>query len=67
MKLNMTVDEALNFADTWSRGMTYHEDSKGWRIVCMLLADEVRRLRASAVSTDPELSNPPASRQEPKA
>ena len=46
MKLNMTVDEALAFADTWSRGMTYHEDSQGWRIVCMLLAEEVRRYRS---------------------
>ena len=45
MKLNMTIDEALEFAGEWSRGMTLHEGSQGWRVVCMLLAEEVRRLR----------------------
>lgn len=45
MKLKMTVDEAIAFADEWSRGTTYHEDSQGWRVVCMLLADEVRNMR----------------------
>lgn len=42
MKLNMTIDEALAFADEWSRGMTLHEGSRGWRVVCMLLAEQVR-------------------------
>lgn len=46
MKLNMTIDEALEFADEWSRGLTLHEGSQGWRVVCMLLAEEVRRMRA---------------------
>lgn len=45
MKLKMTVDEAIVFADEWSRGMTIHEGSQGWRVVCMILADEVRNLR----------------------
>lgn len=45
MKLNMTIDQCLAFADEWSRGMTVHADSQGWRVVCMLLAGEVRRLR----------------------
>lgn len=45
MKLKMTIDEALEFADEWSRGLTLHEGSQGWRVVCMLLAEEVRRLR----------------------
>ena len=45
MKLKMTIEDALNFADEWSRGMTFHEDSQGWRVVCMLLAEEVRKLR----------------------
>ena len=45
MKLKMTIDEAIAFADEWSRGMTIHEDSQGWRVVCMLLAEEVRNLR----------------------
>lgn len=29
MKLKMTVDDALEFADEWSRGMTIHEDATG--------------------------------------
>lgn len=45
MKLKMTIDEALEFADEWSAGQTFHEDSQGWRVVCMLLAKEVRGLR----------------------
>ena len=45
MKLKMTIDDAIAFADQWSRGMTIHEDSHGWRVVCMLLAEEVRILR----------------------
>lgn len=43
MKLKITIEEALAFADEWSRGMTIHEGSQGWRVVCMLLAEEVRR------------------------
>jgi hypothetical protein len=45
MKLNMTIDECLAFADEWSRGQTFHADSQGWRVVCLLLAEEVRRGR----------------------
>lgn len=45
MKLNLTIDQCLAFADEWSRGCTIHEGSQGWRVVCMLLAEEVRRLR----------------------
>ena len=45
MKLKMTIDECLEFADEWIRGMTLHEGSQGWRVVCMLLAEEVRKLR----------------------
>ena len=44
IKIKMTINECLEYADEWSRGMTYHEDSQGWRVVCMLLAEEVRRL-----------------------
>ncbi|EKD40889.1 MAG: hypothetical protein ACD_74C00137G0007 [uncultured bacterium] len=44
MKLKMTIAEALEFADEWSQGATFHEGSQGWRVVCMLLAEEVRRL-----------------------
>lgn len=45
MKLKMTIDEALEFADECSRGRTIHEESQGWRVVCMMLAEEVRMRR----------------------
>jgi hypothetical protein len=45
MKVKMTVDEALEFADEWVQGMTFHEESQGWRVVCAILSAEVRRLR----------------------
>jgi len=51
MKLKMTIDECLEFADEWSRGMTIHEGSQGWRVVCLLLADEVRKLRKGEFTT----------------
>jgi hypothetical protein len=44
MQVKMTVDEALEFADEWAQEMTFHEDSQGWRVVCAVLALEVRRL-----------------------
>jgi hypothetical protein len=40
----MTVDEALEIADECVQGVALHEGSKGWRVVCMVLASEVRRL-----------------------
>lgn len=39
----MTVEEALAFSDEWIRGVTLHEGSQGWRVVCWILAEEVRR------------------------
>jgi len=50
MRLKMTIDEALEFADEWSSGLTLHEGSQGWRVVCMLLAEELRRLREAGVA-----------------
>jgi hypothetical protein len=50
MKIKMTVDEALEFADVWSKGTIFYESSMGWRAVCMLLAEEVRRLRNEKIS-----------------
>ena len=47
MRIKMTIDECLEFADEWARGCTFHEGSQGWRVVCMLLAEEVRRLRGA--------------------
>ena len=52
MKLRMTVDDALNYADTWSQGQTFYEGSEGWRVVCLLLAEEVRRLREQKTDKD---------------
>ena len=45
--------EALEFADEWSRGMTLHEGSQGWRVVCLLLAEEVRRLTPAGATRPP--------------
>lgn len=47
MQIKMTIDECLEFADEWAKGCTFHEGSQGWRVVCMLLAEEVRRLRGA--------------------
>lgn len=59
MKLKMTIAEALEFADEWSRGLTLHEGSQGWRVVCMLLAEEVRRQRWIPVAERlPEMDTP---------
>ncbi len=54
MQVKMTIEECLEFADEWSKGMTIHEGSQGWRVVCMLLAEEVRRQRreGAAVSVN---------------
>jgi polyribonucleotide nucleotidyltransferase len=45
VQVKMTVDEALEFADEWMQGMSFYEGSQGWRVVCMVLASEVRLLR----------------------
>ena len=45
MKIKMTIDECLEYADEQSIGMSIYADSNGWRVVCMLLAEEVRKLR----------------------
>lgn len=55
LKLKMTVQDALEFADEWSRGMTLHEGSQGWRVVCLLLAAELRRLDAENAQLRAEL------------
>lgn len=45
LKVRMTTDEAIEFADEWAKCATFYEGAMGWRVVCKLLADEVRRLR----------------------
>lgn len=44
MKVNMTVDTALEHAKVYYSAATFHEGSEGWRVVCMVLAQEVERL-----------------------
>lgn len=41
----MTIDEALQHADEWTKGATFHEGQMGWRPAVAVLAAEVRRLR----------------------
>jgi hypothetical protein len=55
MKVKMTIDEALEFADEWAQGMTFHEESRGWRAVCAILASEVRRLRDAGLVRTPNI------------
>ena len=42
----MKLDEALECADEWTKGQAFHEGSKGWRMVCCVLAAEVLRSQA---------------------
>ena len=56
MKFKMTVDDALAYADEWNRGKTFHADSEGWRVVCLILAEEVRRLREAMDRESKELT-----------
>ena len=44
--LDLTPDEALALADQWCAGLTMDADSKGWGAILLVLAEEVRRLRA---------------------
>ena len=41
----MTVEEALTHSDEWTKGQTFYPGAQGWRVVCAVLAAEVRRLR----------------------
>lgn len=43
--VEMSVDEALTHADEWVKGQTFYPGAQGWRVVCAVLAAEVRRLR----------------------
>lgn len=45
--LKMTVDDALALADDWVQGTTLHADSRGMNAIMLVLATEVRRLRAA--------------------
>lgn len=52
--LKMTVAEALERADDWTAGLTLHAGSEGWRVVCLVLAEEVRRLLAELEPAEAE-------------
>lgn len=41
----MTIEEAMQDAEAWTRGQTFYEGQTGWRPVVAVLAAEVRRLR----------------------
>jgi len=45
MKLKMTVDEALEFNFEWLAGVPIQKDSKGIHATCLVLAEEVVRMR----------------------
>lgn len=49
---SLTPDEALDLADQWCAGLTMDADSKGWGAILLVLAEEVRRLRADAARLD---------------
>lgn len=46
--LQMTPDEALALAEGWTAGMTFNAKSDGPFACLLVLAEEVRRLRADA-------------------
>ena len=46
MQLRMTIDDALAAAREWTRGTTLHEDSDSPRVWCILMDEEIDRLRA---------------------
>ena len=42
--IDLTVEEALAFADTESRGHTFYPGKRGLMVTCVVLAAEVREL-----------------------
>lgn len=44
----MKINDALEFADAWSKGLTIYDgcdNPRDWRVACMVLAAEVRKQR----------------------
>lgn len=39
-----TVQDAIDDAREWTRGQTFSEGSRGWRVCCSVLADRVEEL-----------------------
>lgn len=48
----MNIETALQRADEWTDGQTFHERSEGWRPAVAVLAEEVRRLRRDEARLD---------------
>lgn len=55
MNFKMTVDEALEWVDDWAENELSSEQNKGWVIVSIVLAEEVRRLREAMDKESKEL------------
>lgn len=51
----MTVEQAIEFARVWQKGLTVYPGAMGWRVVCMVLADEVERLQARVAELESQL------------
>jgi hypothetical protein len=45
-QVEMTVEQAIEFAREWQKGLTVYPGAMGWRVVCMVLADEVEKITA---------------------
>jgi hypothetical protein len=54
--MQMTIDECLELSCEWSKGITFHDGSQGWRVVCMLLSEEVLRMRAALANAPVEIA-----------
>lgn len=52
---NMTVDQAIAYAAQWAPAIVRGAD--GWRVVCMVLAHEVQRLRGDRDSWEQQASD----------
>ena len=48
----MTIEEHIEMAKEWARGITIHAESQGWRVTCVTLAEEVERLRSRATELE---------------
>lgn len=51
----MNVEEAIEFARVWQKGLTVCPGAIGWRVVCMVLADEAERLQARVAELEDQV------------
>jgi len=57
LPLDMTVNEALQYADERTTGATYYKGKRDLEVVLWLLAEEVRRLRKLEAIADSQGTN----------